>query len=171
MMAQIDAKIAEKMNNIPNLDVDASLKPLMEGLNESIASMMNAQVEVLKNEMITSFEKKLASVEAVKGHKLAAAARQLGIQVDELTDSVEADLMAKAGEGTNGMQLAAMNLLSQPIPEKWAKENPLTAEAWKLGKLQLVQMIANNMQAAAGGQGSAVISKGKVVTETSGIFP
>lgn len=121
-----------------------SLERLPQTINEAVAGQLNLAIPIIQENIVASMDAKLKSVKAVEAHKLNAALRQFGAQVDESTGEIEGALAEQMSQGADPVQMALMKMLATPIPERLAEENPLMAQMFQLGKAQAVQMFNNS---------------------------
>ena len=135
---------------------------------EAVNAQLNALVEVMRDQMITTLDAKLKSWEAQKTRQLGKALEPYGVLIDESGNKIQAEFADQAAEGLSPLQVAALDFINQRTSPQFAEDNPGAAIFFKAAKLQAAKMFQD--ESAKRGGKSLNDSNKNTITKTSGIF-
>lgn len=157
---------SEIQKNLSSLSLE--FKEIQSSTLESVNSQLNALVEVMREQMLTTLDAKLKSWEAQKTRQLGKALEPYGVLIDESGNQIQAELAEQATEGLSPLQIAALEFINQRTSPQFAADNPGAAMFFKAAKVQAAKMFQDESAA----RGTKVINDSKRNTSvtSNGIF-
>jgi hypothetical protein len=126
------------------------LKEIQNATLESVNAQLNALVEVMREQMLTTLDAKLKSWEAQKTRQLGKALEPYGVLIDESGNQIQAEITERAQEGLSPLQAAALEFINQKTSPQFAESNPGAAMFFKAAKVQAAKMFQEESAARTG---------------------